>query len=261
VAVAQEQKLKATDVMFREEASEKTWKEKAASGGYSIYYFATHGLPYAEIFQTRINIGKVLEKTRKKYEETKDEKLLEKIKGFEAFANFYDKTFMSKSPLNGFLYMTYAGEEGQDGVLTLKEIMEMPESSFKSANLAILSACNTAVTYSPMVSPKTRKNLETAEIDKELLAAGFTPGVDQVSLTDTFMRRKFKSVLGTLWFADDQATSFIIARFFENLAKNPPAEALRQAQLQYLEKPPMDDKFTKVPKHPYYWAVSAVFGE
>ena len=266
VSVAEDKKMANVDMMLKEQASESDWKSKVEKGGYTIYYFATHGVPYAEIMQTRIMIGKMIKKYEKRVasatDDAKKAKAQKRLEAFQGFADFYDDTFMSKSPLNGFLYMTYAdGNVTDDGVLTLKEIMELPDSAFKSANLAILSACNTAVTYSPMVSAKTRQSLESAQASKELLAAGFTPGVDQVSLTDTFMRRNFNSVMGTLWFADDAATGFIIARFFENLVDNAPAEALRKAKLQYLENPPMGSDYTKVPRHPYYWAVSAMFGE
>jgi CHAT domain-containing protein len=157
--------------------------------------------------------------------------------------------------------MAYSGSETDDGVLTLKEILELPDYAFKNAKLAVLSACNTAVTYSPRITAEERLELEDAEISRELVKAGFSPGVDQVSLTDTFMKRNFKSIMGTLWFADDKATGFIVGKFFENIGTMKPAEALRQAKLTYLKSPPMGPDHTTVPNHPYYWAVSAVFGE
>ena len=266
IKVAQEKKLKVTDAVYKEEATESAWKKQVGSQAYTIFYFATHGVPYAEIMHDRrATIGPFLEKMKARVAKTTDPKKKaryeKRVKSLEGFEKFCEETFMSKSPLNGFLYMSFTGKEDDDGVLTLKEILQVPDSVFKAANLAVLSACNTAVTYSPKVDDKVRKETESAEINKELMSAGWTPGVDQVCLTDTFMKRNFNSVMGTLWFADDAATGFIIARFFENLEKHEPAEALRQAKLAYLEKPPMGPDYTKVPKHAYYWAVSAIFGK
>ena len=265
VDVARQHNIQTADALFFNDATETAWREKVNGQPYSIYYFATHGVPYAElVYDRRAKIEPGLNRWKEQVGEMEDEqkrkKLELRIKRFEAFENFCNQTFMSKSPLNGFLYMAYSGQEEDDGVLTLKEILELPDSVFTKANLAVLSACNTAVTYSPKVDDKIRQETESEEVNKELLAAGWTPGVDQICLADTFMKRNFNSVMGTLWFADDQATGFIIARFFENLVDAPPAEALRQAQLAYLERPPMGPEYTKVPRHPFYWAVSGIFG-
>ena len=266
VDVAREKKIPDIDVVMRGEATETAWREKLANNPPSIFYFATHGVPYAEIlYDRKATIGPYLEKLKDRVKKTSDagkkQKYEQTVKALEEFESFCDATFRSKSPLNGFLYMAYSGQEKDDGVLTLREIIEMPEEYFKNANLAILSACNTAVTYSPKVDPETRKATQTAEVDKELASAGFTPGVDQVALADTFMKRNFISVMGTLWFADDAATAYIIGRFFENLEGHTSAEALRLAQLDYLNNPPLKPDYTKVPRHPYFWAVSAIFGE
>ncbi|MEW5722163.1 MAG: tetratricopeptide repeat protein [Thermodesulfobacteriota bacterium] len=265
VAVAQEHQVQEAQSMFYDQATETAWRQSVVQQPYTVYYFATHGVPYAELVYVRKSeIEPGLVKLREELEKAKDEeekkKIERRIRRYENFLEFCDRTFMSKSPLNGFLYMAYNGEEQDDGVLTLKEIMEMPAAVFTQADLAVLSACNTAVTYSPKVDDQIRRETESAEVNKELLAAGWTPGVDQVCLADTFMKRNFNSVMGTLWFADDQATGFIIARFFDNLAKAEPAEALREAQLAYLERPPMPAGYTAVPQHPFYWAVSGIFG-
>ena len=253
---AKKNKMQAPKIMKREAATETAWKKEIKSKPYSIMYFATHGVPFAEIYFDTKKISKAVTKWK-----NNPEKYQKKINMYEPFIEFSEQTFISKSPLYGFLYMAYSGSEADDGVLTLKEILELPDACFKNARLAVLSACNTAVTYSPKITAKERQTLENAEVSKELVKAGFTPGVDQVSLTDSFMKRNFKSILGTLWFADDAATGFIISKFFDNLGAMKPSEALRQAQLTYLESPPMDTDYTKVPKHPYYWAVSSIFGE
>ena len=47
-----------------------------------------------------------------------------------------------------------------------------------------------------------REELESEEIARELAKQGWLPGTDQVCLVDAFMRRGFKSVIGTQWQAD-----------------------------------------------------------
>ncbi|WP_186441536.1 CHAT domain-containing protein [Desulfamplus magnetovallimortis] len=258
-------KLIAPDILSRKTATEDNWKEMISKGDYSVYYFATHGVPFAEILQDSRKIEKYVDKLSKKMGDEKDEikidKYKKKIDKYSPFVRFCKETFNTKSPLYGFLYMTYTGKEKNDGVLTLKEIMELPDSSFKNAKLAVLSACNTAVTYSPKIDQKTRQELQEGDINKELVKSGWTPGVDQVCLTDTFMKRNFQSVLGTLWFADDAAMGFIGSRFFDGLDQFSPSESLRQAQIAYLKAPPFGSDYTKAPKHPYFWAVGAVFGQ
>jgi CHAT domain-containing protein len=262
--VARNRKMKTPTVMIQEAATETAWKKEVASKSYSVMYFATHAVPFAEIyFMTKEAKGLLVENKNKlkTAPKAKHKEIKKKINRLSNFIEFSDKTFTTKSPLYSFLYMAYSGSEKDDGVLTLKEILEMPESCFSNARLAVLSACNTAVTYSPKIKKGEREELENDRINQELVDAGFIPGVDQVSLTDTFMKRNFKSILGTLWFADDQATGFIVGEFFNNIGTMKPAVALRQAKLDYLENPPLDPDHTEVPLHPYYWAVSAIFGE
>lgn len=261
-ALAKRHRMPIANILWHEKATETAWKKEVKRETYSIMYFATHGVPFAEMFYKTKEAQGLLMETKDKLKTNPNDSKLKKLEArLTNFIEFSDRTFTTKSPLYGFLYMSYNGSEKDDGVLTLKEILEMPDSCFKSANLAILSACNTAVTYSPQITKGQRDDLESKKISQELVNAGFTPGVDQVSLTDTFMKRNFKSVLGTLWFADDEATGYIVGKFFENIGAMKPAEALRQAKLDYLESPPMDSDYTTVPKHPYFWAVTAVFGE
>lgn len=255
-------------LMVGKAATEQAWRQAAAEGDYSIFYFATHGVPYAETLASIRAFEIRMAKWKRKAEEARKankpdiaSKYARRIKKYRPYLEFCRKVFTVKSPLYGYLYMAYPDKQNCDGVLTLKEIMELPDRSFAKARLAVLSACNTAVTYSPKISKEIRRELGGQDISQELVKAGWTPGVDQISLADTFMKRNFTSVLGTLWFADDQAAGFISSRFFRNLAEYSPAEALRQAQLAYLAKPPLGPDYTKTPKHPYYWAVAAVFGQ
>ncbi|KIX16098.1 CHAT domain-containing protein [Dethiosulfatarculus sandiegensis] len=264
-ATAKSNNLKQPSILLRAEATEDAWRELVSQKPFEVFYFATHGVPYAELLQDRRKINKAYKKWTSILDDPnltgkKKDKYSKRRKKFEPFLNFCKKTFPTKSPLLGFLYMSYSGREKHDGVLTLKDIMEMPDQPFANAKVAVLSACNTAVTYSPKVKASLRKELENKELNQELVDAGWTPGVDQICLADTFMRRNFKSVLGTLWFADDQAVGFIVGEFFVNLASMSPAKSLQKAQLDYLQKPPLPKNYTQTPTHPFFWAVPAIFG-
>ena len=245
-------------ILIGEAATESKWKDLISEKSFEIFYFATHGVPFGEVLWGN-NYAKTL---IKKFEKDDNQKNIDALNRYLAFTK---KTFTSKSPLFGYLYMSYTGKEKDDGVLTLKEILELPEPYFARAKVAILSACNTAVTYSPKVSKDIRKELEKDSVAKELVSSGWSPGVDQICLTDTFMKRKFDCVMGTLWFADDNATAFIMRRFVENLKQDSGPEALRKAQLEYLRKTPSEFEslgldYTTIPKHPFYWACGAIFG-
>lgn len=234
-------------LMLRGEAREDVWKKQVASGNYSLMYFATHGVPFAEMMHTADLIQKRMQSSKKVGPKQ------------QKFFDFYAGRFQNKSHLNGFLYMAYpSGNE--DGVLTLKEILEMPNSAFGAAQIAILSACNTAVSYSPKVikDKKIQDELEE-QAAKDMVAAGWTPGVDQATLTDTFILRNFKSVYGTLWFADDQASADIMGYFVSGLQDMAPAEALRAAQLKYLQSPSYGPE--EYPLHPFFWACGNIFGQ
>jgi CHAT domain-containing protein len=228
-------------LLIGDKAKKSVWTQNITDRPRSIFYFATHGVPYAEI-QLMWN------SKNKKPDENKE------------FLDYYGKFFPNNSHLNGFLYMAYPDGDGS-GILTLTDIQQLSDSHFKNASLAILSACNTAVSYSPrvVVNEKIQEVLESEEAAKELAKSGWTPGVDQISLVDTFMKKNFRNVYGTLWFADDTAASFIMTEFLKNMKDISPAEALRKAQLFYLKNPP--DGLGDFPFHPYFWAVGNIFGQ
>jgi CHAT domain-containing protein/tetratricopeptide (TPR) repeat protein len=252
VAVAELQKHNNSinsKIFLTKEAKESSWKREALNNKYSIMYFATHGIPFAETY----SIVSSLYKKRDNGEEI--------ISSEQRYIDFYEKNFPNLSHLFGFLYMAYPDDDG-NGALTLKEILELPDVIFSNANLAVLSACNSAVSYSPKVAQdaKTRETLESQESSAALVAAGWSPGVDQVCLVDTFMKRGFKNVFGTLWPADDGSAPIIMKNFLSKLDKLPPAEAFREVQIEYLKNPPSLD-YTNYPQHPYYWACGNIFGQ
>ena len=98
------------------------------------------------------------EETAKQNNASAAEKDRQRIAKYQPFVEFCGSTFTTKSPLNGFLYMSFSGQEKHDVVPTLGEILEMPDSSFGKARLAVLPACNTAVTYSPKIGKGLRPN-------------------------------------------------------------------------------------------------------
>jgi CHAT domain-containing protein len=74
------------------------------------------------------------------------------------------------------------------------------------------------------------------------------------------MKKKFRNVYGTLMFADDTTSSIIVPGFMTNKRDMPAAQALRKAQLDYLQNPPKLD-YSNYPRHPYYWAFGNIFGQ
>ncbi|NER32276.1 MAG: CHAT domain-containing protein, partial [Symploca sp. SIO1C4] len=58
----------------------------------------------------------------------------------------------------------------------------------------------------------------------------------------------------SLWKVDDEATSLLMARFYQELANSeiPKAEAIRRAQLSILQ--------TEEFSHPYYWSAFILIG-
>jgi CHAT domain-containing protein/tetratricopeptide (TPR) repeat protein len=257
-AVSEKAPKTAATIMSAQGAKKSAWLKNVTGSRYSIFYFATHGVPYAEI---KSDSGKIQSRVKKTRQEGKTVLNNKPIELYENFLSFYRTNFPNNSHLNGFLFMAYP-DGAENGLLTLKDIQELPDTIFERASLAVLSACNTAVSYSPKVIAKKdiQDELETEEARKELVEAGWTPGVDQISLVDTFMKKNFRNVYGTLWFADDQTSSRIMPAFMKNLRDMPAAQALRKAQLDYLKNPPKLG-YSDYPKHPYYWAFGNIFGQ
>lgn len=248
-------------LLTAEQATKSAWKEAVGKNSYSIMHFATHGVPFAEM---KSDYGRITDAVSKAEVKGKTDIKGVDIKLYKDFIEFYNASFSNNSHLNGFLFFAYPDDQ-ENGMLTLKEILELPDSVFAKADLAILSACNTAVSYSPKVlqNEAIRAELEDSLATAEMIASGWVPGVDQVCLVDTFFKRNFRNVYGTLWFADDVASGVIMSDFMDNLKTLPPAEALRAAQLAYLHAPPQRpaDNDTDYPLHPFFWACGNIFGQ
>lgn len=93
-----------------------------------------------------------------------------------------------------------------------------------SANLAVLSACNTG--YGRLAD-----------------------GEGMISLSGAFMYTGVSSLISTLWSVNDQSTASVIRSFYHYLYERKiKPEALRLARLEYL------DNADNLMAHPYYWA-------
>jgi len=107
------------------------------------------------------------------------------------------------------------------GRLTARAIQAM---RFDRHPLVVLSACQTGL--------------------------GGTLDAGIIGLARAFLLAGSSSVVASLWNVDDEATSWIMSRFAENIPSHPPAEALRLAQQAARQKWP----------DPKVWAAFIVFG-
>jgi CHAT domain-containing protein len=73
-----------------------------------------------------------------------------------------------------------------------------------------------------------------------------TPGEDYATLAAVFLAAGASQVVATLWAIPDTGAAVLTARFYEELARTAPAEALAAAQRAMLA----GGRF----RHPYYWA-------
>lgn len=105
----------------------------------------------------------------------------------------------SMSLLNNYLYMT--GEQNSNGLLTIKRIMELPDSSFLQTRYVVLSACNTGVIFAPktLKSERTLTDFDQSEnVEEELRKVDWVPDIGQASFIDAFVRRKVNNVYEAL---------------------------------------------------------------
>ncbi len=126
-------------------------------------------------------------------------------------------------------YLVFANEEDQtnDGYLHLFEVYNMQINN----ELTILSACQSG----------DGSNFQ---------------GEGVISMARAFTYAGSKSVLMSLWLANDNSTSRIIENFYTHLEnKKPKSEALQISKLAYLESA------NNVSAHPYYWAHLVVSGD
>ena len=137
----------------------------------------------------------------------------------------------AQKPLSSPIYLTAGG--GEDGRLTVGEIFDLsfPES------LVMLSGCQTGLLSSFYARDGRRLPL----------------GDDLMGLTRAFLYGGAKSVSASLWMVDDEATAQLMDRFYGNLKKAGPSQALALAQRSFAA----DEGYLR---HPYYWAAFLLLG-
>ena len=129
-------------------------------------------------------------------------------------------TFNADSPLTSALLLAKDGTN--DGTLTVGELYSMR----LNADLVTLSACETGL-------------------------GKIANGDDVVGLTRGFLYAGSRSIVASLWKVDDEATAYLMTRFYGALKGTSKREALRLAQLETRKKY----------AHPYYWAAFQLTGE
>jgi CHAT domain-containing protein/tetratricopeptide (TPR) repeat protein len=137
-----------------------------------------------------------------------------------------------------------AGTRIYDGLLTAKEIVREWDLN---ADLVTLSACETG-------------------LGRELIGEGY------IGFAHAFLQAGARSLLVSLWKVEDEATSLLMRRFYENRAGSYEGEregltgepmtksaALREAKLWL--RGYVDDQGNQPYEHPYYWAAFVLIGE
>ena len=129
---------------------------------------------------------------------------------------------------SGISRLLFSDENSESDDLYLEELYGLT----LSADLAVLSACNTGVDKS-----KTGSDIE--------------------SFQRAFTFAGVPATVASLWEVPDQQTKEIMVSFYKNLKNGESkSEALRQAKLEFLE----DHQGTKLAQ-PYYWAGFVVYGQ
>ncbi|HEY0171863.1 MAG TPA: CHAT domain-containing protein, partial [Pyrinomonadaceae bacterium] len=133
-----------------------------------------------------------------------------------------------KQPERSGLLLSAVDREGRarDGFVGLRDVYSLRAP----VELVVLSACRTA-------------------LGKEVRGEGM------IGLTRGFLYAGASSVMSSLWKVDDEATSELMRRFYENMLRREmtPAAALRAAQNSIRREPHW--------RSPYYWAAFTLQGE
>jgi len=125
----------------------------------------------------------------------------------------------------GFGALLLARSPGADLYSEYMKANDIASLNLRSMELVVLAACSSGV--------------------------GEQPGIVNLdSLTRALLEAGAHRVIAANWDVDFTATDELMDAFYDNLANNRPAEALRQAAQTVRQKWP----------HPYYWAGFRVFG-
>jgi len=127
--------------------------------------------------------------------------------------------FDAETPLASSLMLSRDGES--DGELTVAELYGLR----LEADLVTLSACETGL-------------------------GKVSSGDDVVGLGRGFLYAGARSIVVSLWSVGDEATAYLMLRFYAGLASGDKRSALRAAQLETRKRYP----------HPFFWAAFYVIG-
>jgi CHAT domain-containing protein len=126
------------------------------------------------------------------------------------------------------MVLSLVDEKGksQEGFLRLSEIYNLK----LNAKMVVLSACETGL-------------------------GNFIRGEGLVGFTHAFMYAGTESVVASLWWVDDYATSELMQRFYQAMIKEgfPPAKALQKAQISMIKEKGLNN--------PFYWSPFTLQGE
>ena len=251
----------------------ESWlRSKLDKSNYEIVYFATHGMPTSNWIGSYKQINKIYKKHKNDPKKEAGNQYVERM------FSLFDSRLNMSNPLSGFMYLSSDADHFDpnasipateaDGFLTMKEILEMPDSIWSKTKMVVVSACNTGVTFNPdaVVSDDAENQFNIKETNEELKKLGLLPGVDQVSFVDSFMRRGVRNVYGTFWFADDAASSYLMSSCMSNISKQKdmdPIAAFSDAQREFIAKAKKNSPIPGVNGgiHPFYWAVGGMFGK
>ncbi len=132
-----------------------------------------------------------------------------------------------QEPMRSRLLFTNESDSIEDGSLNAYEIYHLPLES----ELAVLSACNTGL----------------GKINR---------GEGVLSLSRAFMYAGCANIVMSMWRAQDQSTSQIMGKLFQNLENGLHKDkALRLAKLSYLQEA------DPLQSHPAHWATFMLFGD
>lgn len=151
--------------------------------------------------------------------------------------------FVPSNQYNSFLVL------GDGKKLSIPDIQVL-DDYLDDVHLAVLSACETALGDSFLTDHKQEE------------------GIEINALSFYFLQGGAKTVMASLWRVDDTSTSQLMQEFYNTLANGDTtmtkAQALRQAQLSFLDKISLDSEQTTAENtnfsHPYYWSPFILIG-
>ncbi len=179
----------------------------------------SYALPFAEleVGDLRLDFPQIDVLTR---ERATDRWVAKNISSYQVIHFACHGEFDPVNPL--FSSLRLARESQSDGALEAHEIFGLP----LRAELVTLSACRTG--------------LGKIEAGDEL-----------IGLNRAFLYAGTQSIMSTLWRVHDGSTAVLVKHFYRGYAREPKADALRDAMRQVREYYP----------HPAYWAAFALTGE